>query len=149
MIIPISQEMHPQLIEIALQEMGSMYHSELHEELQDIGRGKCFGLCKLENGNPIGYVVAKKTIDAYHLLTIAVDVEHRGKGYGSLLIDTIFAEIEKKGGRILNVITDAEANESIRFYLKNSFVLTGIVQDEFISGVAQVHLTKRAGYSPE
>ena len=47
------------------------------------------------------------------------------------------------------MITDAEANESIRFYLKNSFVLAGIVQDEFISGVAQVHLTKRAGYSPE
>lgn len=64
MIIPISQEMHPQLIKIALQEIGSMYQSELHEELQDIGRGKCFGLCKLENGNPIGYVVAKKTIDA-------------------------------------------------------------------------------------
>lgn len=64
-------------------------------------RGKCFGLCKLENGKPVGYVVAKRTIDAYHLLTIAVDIEHRGKGYGSLLIDSIFTEIEKKGGESL------------------------------------------------
>ena len=149
MIVPISQEMHPQLIKIALQEMGAMYQPELYEELDDIERGKCFGLCKLENGKPVGYVIAKKTIDAFHLLTIAVDIEHRGRGYGSLLINSIFNEIEKKGGRILNVITDAEANESIRFYLKNSFVLAGIVQDEFISGVAQVHLTKRAGYNPE
>ena len=76
---------------------GAMYQPELHEELGDIERGRCFGLCKLENGKPVGYVVAKRTIDAYHLLTIAVDIEHRGKGYGSLLIDSIFAEIEKQG----------------------------------------------------
>ena len=101
MIVPIAEKMHPQLIKIALQEIGSMYQSDLHDELNDIERGRCFGLCKLENDNPVGYVVAKKTVDAYHLLTIAVDIEHRGKGYGSLLIDSIFAEIEKKGGESL------------------------------------------------
>ena len=148
MIVPISKELYPDLIKIALQDIGSMYQSAIHDELEDITCGKCFGICAMDNGNPVGYVIARRTVDTYHLLTIAVDKHHRGKGYGSLMLDSIFAEIEKQGGRILNVITDADANESLRFYLKNGFVLTGIVQDEFISGVAQVHLTRRMGYRP-
>lgn len=42
MIVPISHEMHPHLIKIALQEMGAMYQPELHEELDDIEKGKMF-----------------------------------------------------------------------------------------------------------
>jgi len=149
MIVPISTELYPELAKIALQDIGSMYQSEIMDELEDISRGKCFGICALEeNGQPVGYVTVKKTVDTYHLLTIAVDKLHRGKGYGSEMLDGIFSEIKNQGGRILNVITDADANESLRFYLKNGFVLTGIVQDEFISGVAQVHLTRRMGYKP-
>lgn len=148
MITPIPAALYPQLASIAMQDIGSMYQSEILDELEDISRGKCFGVCAMDNGQPVGYVTVKKTVDTYHLLTIAVDKLHRGKGYGSRMLDGIFAEIENQGGRILNVITDADANQSLRFYLKNGFVLTGIVQDEFISGVAQVHLTRRVGYKP-
>ncbi len=148
MITPIPAALYPQLASIAMQDIGSMYQSEILDELEDILRGKCFGVCAMDNGQPVGYVTVKKTVDTYHLLTIAVDSLHRGKGYGSRMLDGIFAEIENQGGRILNVITDADANQSLRFYLKNGFVLTGIVQDEFISGVAQVHLTRRVGYKP-
>ncbi len=148
MIVPITKEFYPALEKIALQDIGPMYQSAIHDELVDISSGKCFGLCAMDNGNPVGYVIVRKTVDTYHLLTIAVDKHHRGKGYGSLMLDSIFAEIEKQGGRILNVITDADANESLRFYLKNGFVLAGMVQDEFISGVAQVHLTRRMGFKP-
>lgn len=148
MIVPISKELYPDLTKIALQDIGSMYQTAIHDELEDITSGKCFGVCVMDNENPVGYVIAKRTVDTYHLLTIAVDKRYRGKGYGSLMLDSIFAEIERQGGRILNVITDADANGSLRFYLKNGFVLTGIVQDEFISGVAQVHLTRRMGYRP-
>ncbi len=148
MIVPITENLRPDLEKIALQDIGVMYQSVIHDELEEVTQGKCFGLCAMANGKAVGYVIVRKTVDTYHLLTIAVDLNHRGKGYGSLLLDSIFAEIEKQGGRILNVITDADANESLRFYLKNGFVLTGIVQDEFISGVAQVHLTRRMGYKP-
>ena len=148
MIVPISQEHYPDLANIALQDIGSVYHTEIHDELEDIARGKCFGICALNDEHPVGYVIVKRTVDTYHLLTIAVDKQYRGKGYGSRMLDSIFAEIEKQGGRILNVTTDADANESLHFYLKNGFSLTGIVQDEFISGVAQVHLTRRMGYKP-
>jgi ribosomal protein S18 acetylase RimI-like enzyme len=148
MITPISAALYPLLASIAMQDIGPMYQSEILDELEDISRGKCFGVCAMDDGQPVGYVTVKKTVDTYHLLTIAVDKLHRGKGYGSRMLDGIFAEIENQGGRILNVITDADANESLRFYLRNGFVLTGIVQDEFISGVAQVHLTRRMGYKP-
>lgn len=148
MITPISATLYPLLASIAMQDIGPMYQSEILDELEDISRGKCFGVCAMDNGQPVGYVTVKKTVDTYHLLTIAVDKLHRGKGYGSRMLDGVFAEIENQGGRILNVITDADANESLRFYLRNGFVLTGIVQDEFISGVAQVHLTRRMGYKP-
>jgi ribosomal protein S18 acetylase RimI-like enzyme len=148
MIVPIDNELFPSLVKIALQDIGSMYQAAIHDELDDIARGKNFGVCAMDNGEPVGYAVARKTVDTYHLLTLAVDEQHRGKGFGSLMLDSIFAEIERQGGKILNVVTDADANESLRFYLKNGFALTGIVQDEFIPGVAQAHLTRRAGYRP-
>ncbi|MEQ1815215.1 MAG: GNAT family N-acetyltransferase [Nitrosomonas sp.] len=149
MIVPISKDLHPSLVKIALQDIGAMYQPAIQDEFEDISRGKSFGVCAMDNGEPVGYAVAKRTVDTYHLLTLAVDIQHRGKGYGSLMLDSIFAEIEQQGGKILNVVTDADANESLRFYLKNDFALTGIVQDEFIPGVAQAHLTRRMGYRPQ
>jgi GNAT superfamily N-acetyltransferase len=149
MIVPITKELAPELERIALQDIGAMYQPDIHEELENIGRGKFFGFCAMENDKPIGYVVAKKTVNTYQLLIIAVDKDHRNKGYGARLVDRIFADILQRGGKILNVITDADANDSLCFYLKNGFVLTGIVQDEFISGVAQAHLTKRMGFNPQ
>lgn len=148
MIVPITKELQPGLAKIALQDIGSMYQSAIYDELEDVMSGKSFGVCALDSGNPLGYAVAKKTIDTYHLLTFAVDRDHRGRGHGSLILDGIFAEIERQGGKILNVVTDADANESLRFYLRNGFSLAGIVQDEFVSGVAQAHLTRRVGYKP-
>lgn len=148
MIVPISKELYPKLINIALQDIGFMYQAAIQDELEDIILGKCFGICVLDNDEPVGYAVAKRTVDTYHLLTLAIDKQHRGKGFGSLMLDSIFAEIEQQGGSILNVVTDADANESLRFYLRNGFALTGIVQDEFIPGVAQAHLTRRRGYLP-
>lgn len=148
MIVSISKELYPDLLTIALQDIGAMYQPAIQDEFEDISRGKSFGVCAMENGVPAGYAVVRKTVNTYHLLTLAVDKQHRGKGYGTQMLDSIFAEIERQGGKILNVVTDADANESLRFYLKNGFALTGIVQDEFIPGVAQAHLTRRAGYSP-
>ena len=117
MIVPISKELYPSLVKIALQDIGTMYQPAIQDEFEDISRGKSFGVCAMDNGEPVGYAVAKRTVDTYHLLTLAVDMRHRGKGYGSLMLDSIFAEIEQQGGKILNVVTDADANESLRFYL--------------------------------
>lgn len=148
MIIPITKELAPELEKIALQDIGAMYQPDIREELEGIEGGKFFGFCAVDNNKPVGYVIAKKTVNTYQLMLIAVDENHRSKGYGTQLVDRIFTEIQKQGGRILNVITDADANDSLCFYLKNGFVLTGIVQDEFISGVAQAHLTRRMGFNP-
>ena len=148
MIVPITKDLYPDLMNIALQDIGVMYQAAIEDEFEDISQGKSFGVCAMADGVPVGYAVAKRTIDTYHLLTLAVDIQHRGKGFGSCMLDSIFAEMEKQGGKILNVVTDADANESLRFYLRNGFALTGIVQDEFIPGVAQAHLTRRMGYRP-
>lgn len=148
MITAITKEMHPELEKIAMQDIGAMYLPDIQEELKGIETGKYFGFCALEDNKPVGYVVVKKTVNTYQLVVIAVDKDYRSKGYGAQLVDRVFAEIQKQGGRILNVITDADANDTLRFYLNNGFVLAGIVQDEFISGVAQAHLTKRMGFNP-
>jgi len=148
MIVPISKDLYPDLMNIALQDIGTMYQAAIQDEFEDISNGKSFGVCAMSKGFPVGYAVARRTVDTYHLLTLAVDIQHRGKGFGSRMLDCIFAEMEKQGGKILNVVTDADANESLRFYLRNGFALTGIVQDEFIPGVAQAHLTRRMGYRP-
>lgn len=149
MITPITKDLCDELEHIAMQEIGAMYRPEIQAQLADIESGQHFGLCVMENNKPAGYVIAKKTVNTYQLLTIAVDENHRNKGYGSQLVDGIFAAVQQLGGKILNVTTDADANDALRFYLKNGFVLTGIVQDEFIPGVAQAHLTRRAGFIPQ
>lgn len=148
MITEITKEMHPELEKIAMQDIGKMYLPDIQEELRGIENGKYFGFCALEDNKPVGFIVAKRTVNTHQLVVIAVDINYRSKGYGAQLVDRVFAEIQKQGGRILNVITDADADESLRFYLKSGFVLAGIVQDEFISGVAQAHLTKRMGFNP-
>ena len=84
----------------------------------------------------------RRTVQTYHLDTIAVDRSRRGEGIGAAMLASVRADLRRAGPTILNVVTDAAAREALAFYARQGFVLAGAVKDEFLPGVTQVHLTQ-------
>ena len=63
MIVPITKDLYPDLMNIALQDIGVMYQAAIEDEFEDISQGKSFGVCAMADGVPVGYAVAKRTVD--------------------------------------------------------------------------------------
>jgi D-alanine-D-alanine ligase-like ATP-grasp enzyme len=82
-----------------------------------------------------------RTVETYHLDTIAVDRARRGEGIGAALLAAVRADLPPARPIILNVVTDAAASETLAFYRRSGFKVAGYVKDEFVPGVTQAHLT--------
>jgi [ribosomal protein S18]-alanine N-acetyltransferase len=134
-------EDHARLLAIAAQDMSAGYHAALERELDDVARGASCGVCAVDGTTPVGYAVYHRTVQTYHLDTIAVCRSRRGEGIGTALLAFVRAELRQAGPTILNVVTDAAARETLAFYSRQGFVLAGHVRDEFLPGVTQAHLT--------
>lgn len=129
------------LVAIAAQDMRAGYHAALEHELEDVGAGASRGICALDGTTPVGYAVYHKTVQTYHLDTIAVDRARRGEGIGTGLLASVRAALRQAAPTVLNVVTDATAFKTLAFYRRNGFMVAGYVQDEFFLGVIQAHLT--------
>ena len=135
------QEERARLLAIAAQDMSVGYHATLERELDDVADGASRGICAVDGTTPVGYAVYHKTVQTYHLDTIAVDRARRGEGIGTGLLASIRAALREAAPVILNVVTDATASETLAFYRRSGFVVAGYVKDEFLPGVIQAHLT--------
>jgi ribosomal protein S18 acetylase RimI-like enzyme len=141
-LVPLTgTEDRARLLAIAAQDMSPGYHAALERELDDVARDVARGICALDGTTPIGYAVYRRTVQTYHLDTIAVDRSRRRAGIGTALLDSVRADLRHPGPTILNVVTDAKALETLAFYFRQGFVLAGYVKDEFLPGVTQAHLT--------
>jgi GNAT superfamily N-acetyltransferase len=141
-LVPLTgQEDRARLLAIALQDMSAGYREALEDELEGIAGGTHRGVWAVGRMAPAGYAVYHRTVQTHHLDTIAVDRSWRGMGIGRALLDWICADLRRTGPSVLNVVTDASARETLRFYLDRGFVLAGRVRDEFLPGVTQAHLT--------
>ena len=129
------------LLTIAEQDMSVGYHAALECELDDVARGASRGICAVDGATPVGYAVYRRTVQTYHLDTIAVDRARRGEGIGTALLASVRAALRQAKPTTLNVVTDATASEVLAFYRRSGFVVAGYVKDEFLPGVIQVHLT--------
>ena len=125
----LESEMGREYLEEMLQEWGKALNNEVN----------AFVVVE-EDGNISGYAVLEKKVQIYYINTIAVNKNSQGKGIGTNLIYYLKEEVKRKGANILNVITDADAQRTIQFYLKQGFEISGYVSNEFIPNVAQVHL---------
>ena len=122
--------------------MGIDHRAMRQRELDAVSRGTSRGVCAFEGTTPVGYAVYHRTVQTYHLDTIAVDRSRRRAGIGSALLEGICTDLKQTGPTALNVVTDASAHAALRFYLDRGFVLAGYVRDEFLPGVTQAHLTR-------
>ena len=141
-LIPLTgSEDRARLLAIAAQDMSAGYHTALERELDDVARGEARGICAVDGTTPVGYAVYHRTVQTYHLDTIAVDRSRRRAGIGAALLDSVCADLRHPGPTILNMVTDAKALDTLAFYFRQGFVLAGYVKDELLPGVTQAHLT--------
>jgi ribosomal-protein-alanine N-acetyltransferase len=43
-----------------------------------------------ENGKLVGYLIVSRYVDAWHVMNVAVDPEHRGRGIAAMLLERLF-----------------------------------------------------------
>src|SRR5260370_16491527 len=89
------QEDRPRLLAIAVQDMSVGYHATLERELDDVAGGGSHGICAVDETTPVGYAVYRRTVQTYHLDTIAVDRARRGGGIGPALLPPVRAALRQ------------------------------------------------------
>src|SRR5260370_17835814 len=87
------QEDRPRLLAIAVQDMSVGYHATLERELDDVAGGGSHGICAVDETTPVGYAVYRRTVQTYHLDTIAVDRARRVEGIGTALLPSVPAPL--------------------------------------------------------
>jgi [ribosomal protein S18]-alanine N-acetyltransferase len=97
----------------------SMFASEL---------GKPTSIClgAFEGGQLVGYVVNSRYVDAWHVMNVAVDPDHQGRGIARQLLERLFeltAEDQRRGYTLEVRVSNATA---IHLYEQVGFEARGI-----------------------
>jgi ribosomal-protein-alanine N-acetyltransferase len=97
----------------------SMFASELAKPTSI-----CLGA--FEGEDLVGYVINSRYVDAWHVMNVAVEPEHRGRGIATALLERLFAMTrdDERRGYTLEVRVSNE--DAIRLYQKLGFDSRGI-----------------------
>ena len=91
----------------------------------DIERGLSYYILE-QDGEPCGCVALEKASpDVCYLERLAVLPEHRGRGYGKMLVEHIFEKASENGAQRVQIGIIAEDTKLRNWYGKFGFVLTG------------------------
>jgi ribosomal-protein-alanine acetyltransferase len=84
----------------------------------------CLGA--FEGEDLIGYVINARYVDAWHVMNVAVEPEHRGRGIATALLERLFAltRDDERRGYTLEVRVSNE--DAIRLYEKLGFESRGV-----------------------
>jgi ribosomal-protein-alanine N-acetyltransferase len=52
-----------------------------------------------EDGALVGYLIVSRYVDAWHVMNVAVDPDHRGRGVATMLLERLFDLYERLGFR--------------------------------------------------
>ena len=97
----------------------SMFASEL-------AKGTSISLGAFEGGRLIGYIVNSRYVDAWHVMNIAVDPDHRGRGIARMVLERLFeltADDARRGYTLEVRVSNATA---IALYERLGFESRGI-----------------------
>jgi ribosomal protein S18 acetylase RimI-like enzyme len=150
-IKPFTDQYIDEVVCILKQEIGLQYLEQINEELNSILFGKVKGYVAVKREETatvpketiLGYASWTKKVHMAYLETIAVNSKLQGQGIGRLLMDHVVNDIKQKDPAItqLHVVTDNDAKQAVSFYVRYGFCPSGCVNDEFILGTTQVHLS--------
>jgi [ribosomal protein S18]-alanine N-acetyltransferase len=88
----------------------------------------CLGAFDLdgEHGKLVGYLIVSRYVDAWHVMNVAVDPQHRGRGLATMLLERLFeltADDARRGYTLEVRVSNATA---IALYERLGFEARGI-----------------------
>ena len=88
----------------------------------------CLGAFDLdgESGLLIGYLIVSRYVDAWHVMNIAVDPDHRGRGIATMLLERLFELTAGSGRRGYTLEVRVSNADAIRLYERAGFHARGI-----------------------
>jgi [ribosomal protein S18]-alanine N-acetyltransferase len=97
----------------------SMFASELAKPTSI-----CLGA--FEGEDLVGYVINSRYVDAWHVMNVAVDPEHRGRGIGTALLERVFELTRDDERRGYTLEVRVSNDDAIRLYERLGFEARGI-----------------------
>jgi [ribosomal protein S18]-alanine N-acetyltransferase len=79
-----------------------------------------------EDGRLVGYLIVSRYVDAWHIMNIAVDLDHRRLGVGSTLLDTLFELTAGDSRRGYTLEVRVSNRTAIALYERYGFEGSGI-----------------------
>ncbi len=99
----------------------SMFASELAKP-----SSICLGAFDLETDALVGYLVISRYVDAWHVMNVAVDREHRRRGIARSLLDRLFELTAGRGHRGYTLEVRVSNMEAIALYERLGFKPRGV-----------------------
>ncbi|WP_260287836.1 GNAT family N-acetyltransferase [Peribacillus aracenensis] len=132
-MLPLTSENLEQCIELYMNVFNhepwneSWTYEAAKERLSDLlHTPKFFGFLFQDAHNPVGFVAGNSKVSyqglTYYLAELCVNNERQGKGYGSRMLQSLEAELQKREIKSLYLLT-ANGGLAEAFYLKNDYVV--------------------------
>ena len=86
----------------------------------------CLGAFEPEAGELMGYMIISRYVDAWHVMNIAVDPDHRGRGIARALFHELFERTAGDEARGYTLEVRVSNEEAIRLYDRLGFRSRGI-----------------------
>jgi ribosomal-protein-alanine N-acetyltransferase len=99
----------------------SMFASELAKP-----SSICLGAFDLASGDLVGYLVISRYVDAWHVMNVAVALEHRRRGIATTLLERLFELTAGRGKRGYTLEVRISNAEAIALYERLGFKARGV-----------------------
>ena len=85
----------------------------------------CLGAVDVSAGL-VGYLIISRYVDAWHVMNVAVDPDHRGRGVARMLFDALFDRTAEDAGRGYTLEVRVSNADAIRLYERLGFKSRGV-----------------------
>jgi [ribosomal protein S18]-alanine N-acetyltransferase len=86
----------------------------------------CLGAFETDTGVLLGYLIISRYVDAWHVMNVAVEPEHRRRGIATALLDRLFELTSEDGRRGYTLEVRVSNTEAIALYERLGFESRGI-----------------------
>jgi ribosomal-protein-alanine N-acetyltransferase len=103
----------------------------------------CLGAFDVEEGRLIGYIVASRYVDAWHVMNVCVDPDLQGNGIAGLLLERFFELTDRDGRRGYTLEVRVSNIRAIRLYERLGFVSRGVRRAYYTDNREDAHVMWR------
>ena len=79
-----------------------------------------------EDGRLCGYLVVSRYVDAWHVMNVATDPDHRGRGIATMLLERLFEVTAGRGRRGYTLEVRVTNTEAVALYERLGFKPRGV-----------------------